>query len=192
MGFSPICSETFAFFETTKSFSVARNISVHALAATSSEICTRQRCKTWMVSSILGRFEGTPSWTKRREKNYSYFSKANIGISGCPQKRGLSVSVEISEYILYKWMSYSVFHVYKIALLLWQNFKMVLPVVLKCPIGCGTTLSSVNSCSIGGRRQSGWRCCHLLLLSLVRLVQDRPGRMHREDNTWVMKTIVKR
>ena len=38
-------SETFAFFETTKSFSGARNISVHALAATSSGIRTRQRCK---------------------------------------------------------------------------------------------------------------------------------------------------
>ena len=49
-------------------FSGARNISVHSLA--SSEICTRQRCKTWMVSAILGRWEGTPSWTKCREKNY--------------------------------------------------------------------------------------------------------------------------
>ena len=52
MGFSPICSEnnglsseTFAFFETTKSFSGARNISVHALAAMSSSICTGQCCK---------------------------------------------------------------------------------------------------------------------------------------------------
>ena len=40
MGFSPVCSEnnalsseTFSFFETTISFSGARNISVHALAA---------------------------------------------------------------------------------------------------------------------------------------------------------------
>ena len=39
MGFAVLCpgknafsSETFAFFETTKSFSSARNISVHALA----------------------------------------------------------------------------------------------------------------------------------------------------------------
>ena len=52
MGFPPLCSEnnalsseTFAFFETKISFSGARNISVHALATTSSEICTRQRCK---------------------------------------------------------------------------------------------------------------------------------------------------
>ena len=52
MGFPPLCSEksalsseTFAFFETTISFLGACNISVHALAATSSEICTRQRCK---------------------------------------------------------------------------------------------------------------------------------------------------
>ena len=52
MGFALLCSgknafssETFAFFETTKSFSGARNISIHALAATSSGICTRQRCK---------------------------------------------------------------------------------------------------------------------------------------------------
>ena len=52
MGFALFCSgknafssETFAFFETTKSFSGARNISVYALAATSSGICTRQRCK---------------------------------------------------------------------------------------------------------------------------------------------------
>ena len=44
-GKSAISSETFAFFQTTKSFSGACNISVHALAATSSEICTRQRCK---------------------------------------------------------------------------------------------------------------------------------------------------
>ena len=33
-----LSSETFAFFETTKSFSGARNISVHALAAMISEI----------------------------------------------------------------------------------------------------------------------------------------------------------
>ena len=53
MGFSPLfseknalSSETFAFFETTKSFLGARNISVHALAATSSEICTRECCKS--------------------------------------------------------------------------------------------------------------------------------------------------
>ena len=52
MGFPPLCSEksalsseTFAFFETTISFSGACNISVHALAATSSKICTRKRCK---------------------------------------------------------------------------------------------------------------------------------------------------
>ena len=52
MEFSPLCSgnnalssETFAFFETIKFFSGARNISVHALAAMSSGICTRQRCK---------------------------------------------------------------------------------------------------------------------------------------------------
>ena len=52
MGFPPLCSgksvlslETFAFFETTIYFSVACNISVHALAATSSEMYTRQRCK---------------------------------------------------------------------------------------------------------------------------------------------------
>ena len=52
MGFSPICSEnnalsseTFAFFETTIPFSGARNISVQALAATSSGIRTRQRCR---------------------------------------------------------------------------------------------------------------------------------------------------
>ena len=45
MGFPPLysgrnalSSETLAFFETTKSFPGARNISVHALAATSSEI----------------------------------------------------------------------------------------------------------------------------------------------------------
>ena len=50
MGFALLCSgksavssETFAFFETTIRFSGACNISVHALAATSSEICTRQR-----------------------------------------------------------------------------------------------------------------------------------------------------
>ena len=47
MGLPPLCSEksalsseTFAFFETTISFSGTRNISVHALAATSSQICT--------------------------------------------------------------------------------------------------------------------------------------------------------
>ena len=70
-------------------------------------------------------------------------------------------------------------------LLLWHNFKMVLPVVLKCTIGCWATLSFVNSCSIGGRWQSGWRCCHRLLLlqSLAPLVQFRPEIMHREDNT---------
>ena len=52
MGFPPLCSgksvlssETFAFFETAISFSGACNISVHALAAASSEICTRQRCR---------------------------------------------------------------------------------------------------------------------------------------------------
>ena len=52
MEFSPLCSENnalsseiFAFFETTISFSVARNIAVHALAATCSGIWTRQRCK---------------------------------------------------------------------------------------------------------------------------------------------------
>ena len=52
MGFPPLCSEksalssqTFAFFETTISFSGASNISVHALAATSSDIFTKQRCK---------------------------------------------------------------------------------------------------------------------------------------------------
>ena len=52
IGFSPVCSEnnalsseTFAFFETTICFSGACNISVDALAATSSEIYTRQRCK---------------------------------------------------------------------------------------------------------------------------------------------------
>ena len=73
MGFPPLCSETFAFFETTVSFSGARNISVHALAATSSEICTRQRFKTWMVNAILVRCEDTPSWTKCREKNYSIY-----------------------------------------------------------------------------------------------------------------------
>ena len=28
--------------------------------------------KTWMVSAILGRCEDTPSWTKCREKNYSF------------------------------------------------------------------------------------------------------------------------
>ena len=51
MGFPPLCSgkialssETFAFFETT-SFSGASNISVHALAVTSIEMCTRQRFK---------------------------------------------------------------------------------------------------------------------------------------------------
>ena len=51
MGFPPLCSgksalssETFALFETTMSFSGACNISVHALAATNSEICTTQRC----------------------------------------------------------------------------------------------------------------------------------------------------
>ena len=58
MGFPPLCpgnsalsSQTFAFFETTKSFSDARNISVHVLAPTSSEICTRQHCKKheWLV-----------------------------------------------------------------------------------------------------------------------------------------------
>ena len=78
MGFPPLCLgksvlswETFAFFETTISFSGASNDSVHALAAASSEICTKQRCKKWMVSAILGRCAGTPSWTKCREKNYS-------------------------------------------------------------------------------------------------------------------------
>ena len=52
MEFPPLCSgksalssETFAFFETTISFSGAHNISVHALAAASSGIRTRQRCK---------------------------------------------------------------------------------------------------------------------------------------------------
>ena len=52
MGFPPLCSEksalsseTFTFFETTIYFSGACNISVHALAAMSSEICTRQHCK---------------------------------------------------------------------------------------------------------------------------------------------------
>ena len=52
MAFPPICSgksvlssETLAFFVTKISFSGACNISDHALAATSSEICTRQRCK---------------------------------------------------------------------------------------------------------------------------------------------------
>ena len=52
MGFPPLCSETsalssetFAFFETTIYSSGACNISVHALAATSSEICTKQHCK---------------------------------------------------------------------------------------------------------------------------------------------------
>ena len=52
MGVSPIysennalSSETFTFFETTISFSGERNISVHALAATSSGILTRERCK---------------------------------------------------------------------------------------------------------------------------------------------------
>ena len=44
-GKSALSSETFAFFETTRSFSGARNISVHALAATRSEMCTKQRCK---------------------------------------------------------------------------------------------------------------------------------------------------
>ena len=52
MEFSLLCSEnnalsseTFAFFETKIPFSGARNISVHTLAATSSGIRTRQRCK---------------------------------------------------------------------------------------------------------------------------------------------------
>ena len=52
MGFSLLCSgknafssETFAFFGTTISFSGARNISVHTLAATSNGIRTRQRCR---------------------------------------------------------------------------------------------------------------------------------------------------
>ena len=52
MGFPSLCSgksalssETFAFFETTISFSGACNIWVDGLAATSSEICTRQRCR---------------------------------------------------------------------------------------------------------------------------------------------------
>ena len=52
MGFLPLCSgnnalssETFAFFEATISFSGAHNISVHALAATSNGIRTRQRCR---------------------------------------------------------------------------------------------------------------------------------------------------
>ena len=52
MGFAPLCSEnnslsseTFAYFETKIYFSGARNISVHALAATSSGILTGQRCK---------------------------------------------------------------------------------------------------------------------------------------------------
>ena len=52
MGIPPLCSgksalssETFEFFETTLSLSGACNISVDALAATSSEICTRQSCK---------------------------------------------------------------------------------------------------------------------------------------------------
>ena len=54
-GKSPLSSETIAFFEATKSFSGARNISVHALAATSTEICTSNVVKTWMVTAILGR-----------------------------------------------------------------------------------------------------------------------------------------
>ena len=52
MGFSPVCSEnnalsseTFALFETTIYFSGARNILVHALAATINGICTRERCQ---------------------------------------------------------------------------------------------------------------------------------------------------
>ena len=58
MEFSPLCSEntalsleTFAFFETTISFSGAHNISIHALAATNSGIRTRQRCKKheWLL-----------------------------------------------------------------------------------------------------------------------------------------------
>ena len=53
MGFPPLCSEksglpseTFAFFESTICFWGACNISVDALAATSSEICTSQVVKT--------------------------------------------------------------------------------------------------------------------------------------------------
>ena len=52
MGFPPLCSgksalssEIFPFFETRISISGACNISVHAVAAKSSEICTRERCK---------------------------------------------------------------------------------------------------------------------------------------------------
>ena len=78
MEFSPLCSgksalssEIFAFFETTIYFSSAYNVSVHALAATSSEIWTRQRCRNIMVSAILGWWEDTPSWIKCHEKNYS-------------------------------------------------------------------------------------------------------------------------
>ena len=100
MGFPPLCSEksalsseTFAFFETTISFSGACNISVYALGATSSEICTRQRCKTWMVSAILGRWEGTPSWTKCREKNYNL-------------RTHCSTSARIACLVL-KWLRYS-------------------------------------------------------------------------------------
>ena len=40
-----LSSETITFFETTIYFSSARNISVHASAATSSGIRTRQRCR---------------------------------------------------------------------------------------------------------------------------------------------------
>ena len=44
-GKNAFSSETFAFFETTKSFSGGCNISVHALAAMSSGVCTKQCCR---------------------------------------------------------------------------------------------------------------------------------------------------
>ena len=63
---------------------------------------------------------------------------------------------------------YSIFHVKKIALLLWQNFKMIFPVVYKCLIGCGATLSFVNNYPIGGRLQNEGRRCHLSSLARLR------------------------
>ena len=76
---------------------------------------------------------------------------------------------------------YSIFHVYKIALVLWQNFKTVLPVVYLCPIGWGATLSFLNKYPIGGTKwQSGWRCCHLLIIhctvSTASCSKNAPGR----------------
>ena len=79
MGFSPLCSEnntlsseTFAFFETTISFSGARNISVHALTTTSSGIRTRQRCRN------MNRF---PDDVKTRPRELSVVTRIIVTVS---------------------------------------------------------------------------------------------------------------